>query len=133
MTTILSLHFHFFAEKKQKVTKTLQEQDRYNRHNLKPNERKMMIRLLYKPDEKGHPTRLTVPVSDILQLMEDNEKFRTMFKRVAGLLNKTDSQMAKTMKASYRDYWRKKAEKNKELVLSGNEDDEEESVTTNDG
>ena len=126
MTTILSLHFHLFAEKKLKVTKTLQEQERYNRHNLKPNERKMMIRLLYKPDENGHPTRLTVPVSDILQLAEDNAKFGAMFKRVAGLLKKTDSQMAKTMKASYRDYWRKKAEKGKELVLSGNEDEEEE-------
>ena len=116
----------FFAEKKQKVTKTLEEQDRYTRHNLKPKERKMMIGLLYRPDEKGHPTRLTVPVNDILQLVEDNAKFSAMFKRVAGLLKKSDSQMAKTMKASYRDYWRKKAEKSKELVLSGNEDEEEE-------
>ena len=92
----------------------------------------MMIRLLYRPDKNGHPTRLTVPVSDILQLVEDNAKFRAMFKRVAGLLNKSDLQMAQTMKASYRDYWRKKVEKSKELVLSCNEDDEEEeSVTTN--
>ena len=84
-----------------------------------------MISLLYKPDENGHPTRKTVPVSDILELAESNDKFGAMFKRVAGLLKKTDLEMAKTMKASYREYWRKKIEKNKELVLSADEDEEE--------
>ena len=118
-------HNLFIAEKKQKLTKSLEEQDRYNRHNLKPKERKMMISLLYKPDENGHPTRKTVPVSDILELAESNDKFGAMFKRVAGLLKKTDLEMAKTMKASYREYWRKKIEKNKELVLSADEDEEE--------
>ena len=72
---------------------------------------------------------MTVPVSDILKLRDDNEKFKTMFERVKGLLGKTDSQLAATMKASYRQYWRKKDEKNQDLILSDddyNEDDDSE-------
>ena len=51
------------------------------------------------------------------------------------LLGKTDSQLAATMKASYRQYWRKKDAKNQDLILSdydgedGSEDDAED-VTT---
>ena len=113
----------FFAERKEKGKKILKVQDRYNRHNLKPGERRFMIRLLYQPDENGKPSRMTVPVSDILKLRDDNAKFKTMFDRVKRLLGKTDSQLAATMKASYRQYWRKKDEKNQDLILSDDDYD----------
>ena len=124
-----------FAEKKEKRKNELKVQDRYNRHNLKPNERHLMIKLLYQPDDDGKASRLTVPVSDILKMRDENEKFRKMFDRVKVLLGKTDSQLAATMKASYRQYWRKKDSKNQDLILSdydgedGSEDDAED-VTT---
>ena len=94
-----------------------------------------MIKLLYQPDDDGKASRLTVPVSDILKMRDENEKFRKMFDRVKVLLGKTDSQLAATMKASYRQYWRKKDSKNQDLILSdydgedGSEDDAED-VTT---
>ena len=95
-----------------------------------------MIKLLYQPDIDGKASRLTVPVSDILKMRDENEKFRKMFDRVKVLLGKTDSQLAATMKASYRQYWRKKDAKNQDLILSDydgeddSEDDVEEDVTT---
>lgn len=115
-----------FTEKKEKKKKVLNEQDRYNRHNLKPSERKMLVRLLYQPDKDGVATRTTVPISDILKLTEENQKFRDMFVEVAKMLKKTPSQMARTMKESYKAYWRRKIEKNKPLVLSDDENDDEE-------
>ena len=87
-----------------------------------------MIRLLYNPNEEGIATRITVPVSDVLKLTEENEEFREMFLRVAGQLEpkKTPSQMARTMKESYKSYWRKKIAKKQPLVLSDEENDDEE-------
>ena len=129
-----------FSEKKEKRNKELKVQDRYNRHNLKPEERHLMIKLLYQPDDDGKPSRMTVPVSDILKLRNENEEFRKMFDRVKVLLGKTDSQLAATMKASYRQYWRKKDAKNQDLILSDYDgehseddvkDDAEQDVTTN--
>ena len=85
-----------------------------------------MVRLLYQPDKNGVATRTTVPVNDILKLTEEDPKFRDMFVEVAKLLKKTPSQMARTMKESYKAFWRRKIEKDQPLILSDDENDEEE-------
>ena len=86
----------------------------------------MMVRLLYRPDKDGIATRTTVPVSDIMKLTEEDQKFREMFLDVAKLLNKTPSQMARTMKESYKAFWRRKIVKNQPLILSDDENDDDE-------